>query len=116
MAGYPTLYNSYTQRGLELDHMSVRDWINTYVPGGLSSTLGQLLDVAYNIEYGAETTVQSSLNLIYLLAYQGAGNIRIFGKSNEKYHVVGGNDLIVSRLAAALPGQIQLGTQLTALA
>jgi monoamine oxidase len=116
MAGFPTLYNSYTQRGLELDHMSVRDWINTYVPGGISSKLGQLLDAAYNIEYGAETTVQSSLNLIYLLAYQGAGNIRIFGKSNEKYHVVGGNDLIVSRLAAALPGQIQLGTQLTALA
>jgi monoamine oxidase len=114
-AGYPTLYNSFTQRGLELDRMSIRDWINAYVPGGIASKLGQLLDVAYNIEYGADTTVQSSLNLIYLLAYQGAGNIRIFGKSNEKYHVDGGNDLIVSRLAAALPGQIQTGTELTAL-
>jgi monoamine oxidase len=115
-AGYPTLYNSYTERGFELDHMSVRDWINAYVPGGIGSKLGQLLDVAYNIEYGADTSVQSSLNLIYLLAYQGAGNIRIFGKSNEKYHVVGGNDLIVSRLAAALPGQIQTDTALSALA
>lgn len=115
-ASYPTLYNSYTQRGLELDRMSIRDWINAYVPGGIGSRLGQLLDVAYNIEYGAETSVQSSLNLIYLLAYQGAGNIRMFGKSNEKYHVVGGNDLIVSRLADSLPGQIHTGTALTALA
>ena len=115
-ASYPTLYNSYTQRGFELDHMSIRDWINAYVPGGIGAKLGQLLDVAYNIEYGADTTAQSSLNLIYLLAYQGAGKIRIFGKSNEKYHVVGGNDLIVSRLAAALPGQITTGTALTALA
>ena len=115
-ASYPTLYNSYTQRGFELDHMSIRDWINAYVPGGIGSKFGQLLDVAYNIEYGADTSVQSSLNLIYLLAYQGAGNIRIFGKSNEKYHVVGGNDLIVSRLAAALPGQIQTDTALSALA
>jgi monoamine oxidase len=115
-ASYPTLYNSFTQRGFELDHMSIRDWINAYVPGGIGSRLGQLLDVAYNIEYGADTSVQSSLNLIYLLAYQGPGNIRIFGKSNEKYHVVGGNDLVVSRLAATLPGQIQTGTALTALA
>ncbi len=115
-ASFPTLYNSFTARGLELDHMSIRDWINAYVPGGSGSTLGQLLDVAYTIEYGADASVQSSLNLIYLLAYQGAGNIRIFGKSNEKYHVVGGNDQIVSRLAAALRGQIRTGVALTALA
>ncbi|MCT9934210.1 FAD-dependent oxidoreductase [Planotetraspora sp. A-T 1434] len=115
-ASYPTLYSSYTQRGYELDHMSVRDWINAYVPGGIGSRLGQLLDVAYNIEYGAETSQQSSLNLIYLLAYQGAGNIRIFGKSNEKYHVLGGNDQVATRLAAALTGQIKLGTALRALA
>jgi monoamine oxidase len=105
-----------TIRGYELDHMSVRDWINAYVPGGIGSRLGQLLDVAYNIEYGAETSEQSSLNLIYLLAYQGPGNIRIFGKSNEKYHVAGGNDQVATGLMAALPGQIQMGTALRALA
>ncbi|GAA0382716.1 hypothetical protein GCM10009530_36910 [Microbispora corallina] len=115
-ASYPTLYSGYTQRGYELDHMSVRDWIDAYVPGGSGSRLGQLLDVAYNIEYGAETTRQSSLNLIYLLAYQGPGNIRMFGKSNEKYHVTGGNDQVAQRLAAALPGQVALGTALRALA
>jgi monoamine oxidase len=95
--------------------MSIRDWINAYVPDGYGSPLGQLLDVAYNIEYGAETTDQSALNLLYLLGYQGPGNFRIFGKSNEKYHVNGGNDQVVTRIAAALPGQIQLGTALTAL-
>jgi len=115
-ASFPTVYNSYTQRGLELDHMSIRDWINAYVPGGIGSRLGQLLETAYTIEYGADASIQSSLNLIYLLAYQGAGNIRIFGKSNEKYHVVGGNDQIVSRLAGSLPGQIHTGAALIALA
>jgi monoamine oxidase len=115
-AGFPTLYSSYTARGFALDQMSIRDWLDAYVPGGAASRLGQLIDVAYTIEYGADAAAQSSLNLIYLLAYQGAGNIRIFGKSNEKYHVVGGNDLVVSRLAAALPGQIRTGSVLTALA
>jgi len=114
-APFPTLYTGFTQRGLALDHMSVRDWINSYVPGGFGSKLGQLLDVAYNIEYGAETTVQSSLNMLYLLGFAGPGNLRIFGKSNEKYHVRGGNDQIPALLSAQLPGQIVLNQPLTAI-
>jgi len=115
-APFPTLYdNNPPPRARELDNMSVRGWINSYVPGGFGSRLGQLLDVAYNIEYGAEATVQSSLNMLYLLGFAGPGNLRIFGKSNEKYHVRGGNDQIPARLAAQLPGQIVLNQPLTAI-
>jgi monoamine oxidase len=114
-ASYPTLYTQSTQRGRELDEMSVADWIQAYVPGGLGSKLGQLLDVAYNIEYGAETNVQSSLNMLYLLGYSGQGQLRIFGPSNEKYHVRGGNDQIPARLADALRGQIATGSELTSI-
>ena len=114
-APFPTLYTSFTTRGQQLDLMSVRDWININVPGGFGSRLGQLLDVAYNIEYGAETTDQSSLNMLYLLGFAGPGNLRIFGKSNEKYHVRGGNDQIPALLAAQLSGQIVLNQPLTAI-
>jgi monoamine oxidase len=114
-ASYPTLYTQSTQRGRELDAMSIADWINAYVPGGMSSKLGQLLDVAYNIEYGAETNVQSSLNMLYLLGYSGQGQLRIFGPSNEKYHVRGGNDQIPARLAEGLSGQIHTGSALVAI-
>ncbi|MFL5832228.1 MAG: flavin monoamine oxidase family protein [Solirubrobacteraceae bacterium] len=113
-ASYPTQWDSNTQRGRELDAMSITDWINAYVPGGMSSKLGQLLDVAYNIEYGAECSQQSSLNMLYLLGYSGQGNLRIFGPSNEKYHVTGGNDQIPAGLAARLDGQINTGYELTA--
>jgi monoamine oxidase len=114
-ASYPTLYTQSTQRGRELDRMSIADWINAYVPGGMKSKLGQLLDVAYNIEYGAETNVQSALNMLYLLGYSGQGQLRIFGPSNEKYHVRGGNDQITDRLARALAGQVTSGSVLTAI-
>ena len=113
-ASYPTLYNLSTPRGRELDQLSIIDWIQLYVPGGIASKLGQLLDVAYTIEYGAESSDQSSLNLLYLLGYSGHGQLRIFGPSNEKYHVRGGNDQIPARLAAALPGQISRAQELTA--
>jgi monoamine oxidase len=115
-ASYPTLYNVSTERGRQLDAMSIVDWINESVPGGIKSRLGQLLDVAYNIEYGAECSVQSSLNLLYLLGYSGQGQLRIFGPSNEKYHVVGGNDQISAALGQRLSGQITLGSELVAIA
>jgi monoamine oxidase len=114
-ASYPTLFDLSTQRGRELDQMSIVDWINETFPGGIKSRIGQLLDVAYNIEYGAESSEQSALNLIYLLGYRGAGNLRIFGASNEKYHVVGGNDQVPARLAERLSGQITTGSELVAI-
>jgi monoamine oxidase len=115
-ASYPTLWNSYTAAGYALDQMSILDWINSRVPGGHATPLGQLLDVAYNIEYGAEIADQSSLNLLYLLGYSGPGQFRIFGPSNEKYHVRGGNDKIVDSLAGLLgPDQIVMGAALSAI-
>ncbi|MES2524519.1 MAG: NAD(P)/FAD-dependent oxidoreductase [Gemmatimonadota bacterium] len=114
-AGYPTLYTRSTARGRALDATSVRAWIQTNVPGGIASPLGEMLDVAYCIEYGAETTDQSALNLIYLMGAVGQGQLRLFGPSNEKYKVRGGNDQLVSGMAASLHGQIVTGKALTAL-
>ena len=89
-AGFPTLYNTFTPAGFALDQTTVFDWIESRVPGGHGSSMGQLLDVAYNIEYGTETTEQSALNLIYLLAYQS--------------------------IPALPPGSVQLGTMMTSIA
>jgi monoamine oxidase len=114
-AGYPTLYNSFTPRGQQLDQMTLYQWIETYVPGGHASSLGRMLDVAYNIEYGAETTVQSSLNMLYLLGFTGPGQFRTFGKSNEKFHVRGGNDQIASILTQSLGTQITKNAPLTSI-
>ena len=114
-ASYPTLYNLYTDAGKALDHMSIYDWIETRVPGGHRSSMGQLLDVAYNIEYGAVTSDQSSLNLVYLLGFSATpGNFSIFGASDERYHLAGGNERLPKAVGAALPaGSVQLNTALT---
>jgi len=117
-AGFPTLYNSYNPAGSALDHLSVHEWIESRVPGGHGSSMGQLLDVAYNIEYGAETTVQSALNLVYLLGYQPVPvSFRLFGQSDERYHLAGGNEQLPVAIASALPGgSIHFNTGLTGIA
>ncbi len=117
-APFPTLYNSFNSASYQLDHTSVYDWIEKYVTGGHSSNMGQLLDVAYNIEYGRETTDQSSLNLVYLLGFQPQpGNFRIFGSSDERYHIIGGNQQLPQAIANSLPsGSINLKWAMTAIA
>lgn len=117
-AGYPTTWNSSTPFGQMLDQMTVYDWISQYVPGGHSSQLGALLNAAYNEEYGAETTEQSALNIVYLLGFQASpGNFSIYGKSDERYHIVGGNSNLPVAIAGALPsGSIHYGYSMSAVA
>ena len=102
-ASYPTLWNLSTQAGRDLDNISVYQWIEQYVPGGHGSPFGRLLDAAYNEEYGAETTDQSSLNIVYLLGYKAKpGNFQIYGASDERYHIRGGNQQLPETMASYL--------------
>src|SRR5260221_3980254 len=114
-ASYPTTYKQFTQAGYDLDHVSIYDWIESRVPGGHNSPMGRLLDVAYNIEHGDVTTQQSSPNLVYLPRFSPVpGNFAIFGKSDERYHIAGGNERLPQAVAGALaPGSVQLNTALT---
>ncbi len=115
-AGYPTTYTNSTARGRQLDQMSIAQWITNTVPGGLGSPLGSLLATAYVIEYGADAHEQSALNLLYLLGYSGPGHLRLFGPSNEKYTIVGGNDQLPTLLAAQVANQLEPSHRLLAVA
>lgn len=104
-AGYPTLYNHYNAAGFALDHISVYDWIEKYVPGGHHSELGQLMDVAVTTEYGLDTGEQSALNLVY------------YGTGDEKYHIAAGSQALPVAIANSLPaGSVVLGWRLAAIA
>ncbi len=104
-AGYPTLYNRYTGEGFALDHLSVYEWIEKYVPGGHTSDLGRAMDVAVTAEYGMDTAVQSALNLVY------------YGTGDERYHIAAGNQTLPESIAKHLPtGSVELGWRLAAVA
>ncbi|MBV8338608.1 MAG: FAD-dependent oxidoreductase [Candidatus Eremiobacteraeota bacterium] len=105
-AGYPVLYNRHTKAAYELDHMSVRQWVEANVPGGLRSRIGWLLDLDCTTENGGESSEQSSLELIQMLNYYPAltthGQFYLVG-TDELFGVVGGNDQVVGRMVARLP-------------
>jgi monoamine oxidase len=119
-AGDSTTYNNSTAEGRKLDQMSVAEWIDSRVPGGRKSQIGALLDVAYAIEYGADTTDQSALNIVYLLGAnkqtEAGEGFHVFGASDERYHIRGGNQQLPARIARHLRNPVQLGMRMTSIA
>lgn len=120
-AQFPQTWDNMSARGIELDNMTVRQYIAAYAPGGPNSDFAKVLDVAYNIEYGVETDQQCAYGLVSLLGYSntttsGNANFYWFGQSDERFHIRGGNDQLVTKMAAALDsGQIVQGYALSAI-
>jgi monoamine oxidase len=116
-APFPTTFDSFTPEGQALDAMSVYAWIESRVPGGHRSPLGQVLDLAYTIEYGADTTEQSALNLLYLLAFQPSdAELSVFGESDEKFRIRGGSQRLPEAMARELGERVVLGQRLVRIA
>ena len=73
------------------------------------------ITAAYVAEYGLETDQQSSLNFLHFIHADRRSKFTPFGvSSDERYHVLDGNDRITSGLAQALPRPVQLGMKLSA--
>ncbi|GAA0643149.1 hypothetical protein GCM10010174_77460 [Kutzneria viridogrisea] len=117
-AGEMPTWRGATAAGVELSTMSVAEWIETRVPGGRNSVIGRFIDDAYDVEYGAETVDQTAVNLVYLLSGQDDLNDpSVWGQSDERFHIAGGNQRLPEVIAGSLPpGTVELGWRLTALA
>ncbi|MFB7512245.1 flavin monoamine oxidase family protein [Streptomyces sp. NPDC056144] len=116
---WPVAWNAANSPGaVALSNMTIRDWIATRVPGGLASPFGQLLDVAYTTEFGVDTDASSALGILGMLAYQPTPNgFSLFGESDTRYRVRGGNHRIPQAVAAALPaGTVRHGWRLQSVA
>lgn len=106
------VYYNKPNGGEALDALSVKDWLDSI---GASGDIRELLEVAYNIEYGLETSECNVLNLLFLISTDTM-KLQLFGESDERFHTKLGNDSFPTLLAKALdPEQIQLETALKAI-
>jgi monoamine oxidase len=97
--------------GETLDNMSIADFLDE---AGAEGWFRDLLDVAYTTEYGREIAEQSSFNFLMMID-TNPEPFRIFGESDERFHVRGGNDQIPHALAKALGDRVETGVRLEAL-
>lgn len=96
----------------DLDNTSLAQYLTTR---GAAPNIKALLEVAYAIEYGLEPSKQTCLAFLLFAKASRQSKLRLFGNSSdERYHVVGGNQQITNGLAAALSGQLRYGRKLVA--
>jgi monoamine oxidase len=97
-----------------LDALSIRAWLDQAgIPP--NNPARQLVEVAYTGEFGLETDVSNSLNLLTFISTDTT-RLELFGESDERFHAKAGNDTYTQKLADALePSVIHLERRLTRL-
>ncbi|MBI5258900.1 MAG: FAD-dependent oxidoreductase [Burkholderiales bacterium] len=100
-------YNATDRR---LDFTPLSDYL---VQRGAGPLIRAVLDVAYTIEFGREISRQSALALLFFVATNKRQAFTPFGVfSDERFHIVEGNDTVAQRMAAGLPRPVTLGHRL----
>ncbi len=87
--------------------LSMRDWIERYVPGGMNSRLGRLIKVSYANEYGRDVEELSALNLVMQLGaqrhYAEDHEMNVLGYSDQRYILANGSQSLPEAIAEWLP-------------
>src|SRR5712691_4533695 len=95
-----------------LDMMSITEWL-AGTPEA-NALIKAILEVAYVGEFGLEADDQSVFNLFRLIDFKTPEAFRLFGESDERFHIRTGSDTLTTRLAEAVAGQLRTDMRLVA--
>lgn len=96
----------------KLDNLSISEYLEKI---GAKGWIKQFIEVAYESEYGLSPQVQSSINLIWLISTDTKNGFELFGESDERYKIRGGNQTIPDAIAKKYPNNIELNRSLEAI-
>lgn len=100
----------FTPADRAFDELSLEEYL---VSRGAGPLIRAVLEEAYIAEYGLAPSQQSCLNLLFFIHADRRSKFTPFGVfSDERYHVVEGNDAIASGLAARLAARWRHGHKL----
>jgi monoamine oxidase len=107
-------YDTNSDKARSFDNISIDEYLTKHLPLQ-GDWLYKLLTVAYTSEFGLEISQQSALNFLTMIGTDVSREFKIYGESDEKYKIVGGNDRLITALTKRLAGQIEKGKELTAI-
>jgi monoamine oxidase len=91
----------------KFDYISLEQYLESL---GVSGWLKELFHASFTSEYGRDCDQQSSLNMLTVLSSDFSHNqFSMYGESDERFKIKGGNNLIIKRLEQELKEQIKTG-------
>lgn len=112
-SGGPTA-DAFTEADRRLDLTNLDEYLHSR---GAGPIIRAVLEAAYVPEYGRELAEQSCLNLLFFMHLDRRTNLQEFGVfSDERYHIVEGNDAIARHMADGLGSAVRTGHRLEAIA
>jgi monoamine oxidase len=106
--------DSFNPTDAALDNVSLSEYLETR---GASPLAKAAITAAYEAEYGLPASRQSCLNFLLFIHADRRSKFTPFGVfSDERYHLVDGNDAIATGIAALLRGQIEFSRKLVRVA
>ena len=107
--------DNHTPTDVRIDNVSLLEYLEGNNGAGLAAgpVIKNAVIQAYQAEYGLAADEQSCLNFLLFIHADKRSKFTPFGVfSDERWHVVEGNDKIVQNLSAIFAGQIQLDMRL----
>lgn len=98
-------YHNPSPRAIQLDRLSLAEYL---AAAPTTPLINELVRVAYITEFARDAESQTCLNMLFLIGAD-TGEWNTYGVSDERWHVIGGNDLIPKRLADRLNAAIETG-------
>lgn len=106
LLGDEITYKSHNSYAAKIDKISLEKYVDRIKA---PSYIKKLLKVAYTTEYGREPSQQSCLNLLFLIGTH-TDDFSIYGESDERYHLRGGNQRIAEELRNRLLYPVETNT------
>ncbi len=105
-------FEKFTAIDKQFDEMSITAYLDQL---GIKGWFKNMFEIAYLAEIGLDAADQSSINMLGIFNPANEKKNELFGSSDERYSVIGGNNKITDALQKELKGQIQFDHYLTAI-
>ena len=96
----------------EFDAVSLSEYLHKI---GATGWICDLINVAYVTEYGLDASELSSINLLSMIDATVKDGFKIFGESDQRFKIQGGNNRITDELAQRIGQDIQFGHRLVSI-
>jgi monoamine oxidase len=94
----------HTEADKRYDNMSVLEYLDRI---GATGMLRCLLEVAYVTEFGLDADQISAIELISLIDKDTGGGLALFGESDQRYKIAGGNACVTQELSRRLGSAVR---------